>query len=104
MKLLKFYLVLSISILLLASCGTVKEGFKNQKKSSTDEFLVEKKLPLVMPPDYKNLPIPDEDKLKKENNDIKSLILKSKNDKVKENLDNQDLSFEAEILKKIKKD
>ena len=32
----------------------------NQKKSSTDEFLVEKKSPLVMPPDYNELPIPKE--------------------------------------------
>ena len=32
----------------------------NQKKRSTDEFLVEKKSPLVMPPDYNELPIPKE--------------------------------------------
>ena len=29
----------------LSSCGTIKEGFTNQKKNSSDEFLVEKKSP-----------------------------------------------------------
>ena len=30
----------------------MKDGFSNQKKNNSDEFLVEKKSPLVMPPDY----------------------------------------------------
>ena len=37
-----------------------------KKKSSADEFLVEKKSPLVLPPDYNKLPLPD-DKIKDEN-------------------------------------
>ena len=37
-----------ISILALNSCGTIKEGFSSQKKNSIDEFLVEKKSPLVI--------------------------------------------------------
>ena len=50
MKLLKFFLILSLYIL-VSSCGTVKEAFTNQKKNSSDEFLVEKKSQLTMPPD-----------------------------------------------------
>ena len=50
-----FILVISIT---LQSCGTLKEGFKSQKKNSTDEFLVEKKSPLVMPPEFDELPMP----------------------------------------------
>ena len=46
-------------ILFLYSCSTIKEGFTNQKKTSSDEFLVEKKSPLVMPPDYNDLPVPE---------------------------------------------
>ena len=53
-------------ILFLYSCSTIKEGFTNQKKSSSDEFLVEKKSPLVMPPDYNDLPVPDQNKEKAE--------------------------------------
>ena len=45
MKNLKI-LILSNLFLFLLSCGTVKEGFSNQKKNNSDEFLVEKKTPL----------------------------------------------------------
>ena len=54
----KILLILSL-ILLLTSCGTAKKAFSNQKKNSSDEFLIEKKAPLVMPPDYGDLPIPE---------------------------------------------
>ena len=102
MKLFKFYIVISIAII-LSSCGTIRDGFSNQKKNNSDEFLVEKKSPLVMPPDYNELPIPNEEKVEKETNDIKSLISKSKQDEIDENSDKKSSSFEGSILKKIKK-
>ena len=40
--------------------SSVKRGLTGEKNQSTDEFLVKKKNPLVMPPDYANLPTPDE--------------------------------------------
>ena len=66
MKYFKIIILLVLSLLIF-SCGAVKEGFSNQKKNSSDEFLVEKKSPLVMPPDYNELPIPNtnEDNKKK---------------------------------------
>ena len=57
MRYLKILIILSSSLFLF-SCGGLKEGFTNQKKNNSDEFLVEKKAPLVMPPDYKELPKP----------------------------------------------
>ena len=102
MKLFKFFIIFGITII-LSSCGTIKNGFSNQKKNNSDEFLVEKKSPLVMPPDYNELPIPNEKKTEKDVKDIKSLILKSKQDEIKENLDKKSSSFESSILKKIKK-
>ena len=51
-------IILFCLISALYSCGTIKEGFTNQKKKSSDEFLVEKKSPLIMPPEYDDLPIP----------------------------------------------
>ena len=102
MKLFKLFIAISIAIT-LSSCGTVKDAFSNQKKNNSDEFLVEKKSPLVMPPDYNELPLPNEEKMKKETKDIKSLISKSKQDEIKENLDEKSSSFENSILKKIKK-
>ena len=101
MKLFKFYIVISI-VIFLSSCGSIKEGFTNQKKNSSDEFLVEKKSPLIMPPDYNELPIPNEEKIEKETNDVRSLISKSKNDEIKENLDEKSSIFESSILEKIK--
>ena len=102
MKLFKFYIAISIAII-LSSCGTIKNGFSNQKKNNSDEFLVEKKSPLVMPPDYNELPIPNEEKIEKETKDIKSLITKSKQVEINEDLNKKNSSFEGSILKKIKK-
>ena len=102
MKLFKFYIATSI-VLILSSCGTIKDGFSNQKKNNNDEFLVEKKSPLVMPPEYNELPIPNEEKIEKKTKDIKSLLSKSKQSEINENLDEKNSSFEGSILKKIKK-
>ena len=101
MKQFKFYIVLSI-VIFLSSCSSIKKGFVNEKKDNSDEFLVEKKSPLVMPPDYNELPIPKEENVEKETNDIKSLISKTKNDEIKENLDVKNSTFDSSILEKIK--
>ena len=100
MEQFKFYIILSIAIF-LSSCSTLKEGFTNQKKNNSDEFLVEKKSPLVMPPNYNELPIPNEENSSKETNDIKSLITKSRNDNKLEAVDS-DNDLEQSILDKIK--
>ena len=42
------------------SLDSVKRGLTGQKRNSTDEFLIQKKDPLILPPDYENLPSPDE--------------------------------------------
>ena len=102
MKQHKTYIVIFIAIF-LSSCGTLKEGFTNQKKNNTDEFLIEKKSPLVMPPDYNELPIPDEENIENDSNEIKSLISKSKNIESEKKLDEKKSTFENSILKKIKK-
>ena len=76
MKKFKVFTIM-IYMLFFSSCSSIKEGFTNQKKNSSDEFLVEKKSPLVMPPDYNELPVPNEKK-NQENIDeksIKSLII-----------------------------
>ena len=102
MKKFKFFILLNF-VLLVYSCSSVKEGFTNQKKNSSDEFLVEKKSPLVMPPDYKELPIPNQNnkEQKKNENKIQELI----QIKEKENSENleSDETFENLLLKKIKK-
>lgn len=51
-------------IFLAASCAntydSVKRGITGEKAKTIDEFLIKKKDPLILPPDYENLPTPDE--------------------------------------------
>ena len=50
-------------IFFVTSCetmGSVKRGLTGEKRVSTDEFMIKKKDPLIMPPDYENLPTPEE--------------------------------------------
>ena len=53
----------------ITSCETmnsIKRGLTGEKKLSTDEFMIEKKDPLIMPPDYENLPTPEDRETAKE--------------------------------------
>ena len=77
------YLILSLIFFgSLTSCGAIKDGFSLQKKDNTDEFLVEKKNPLKLPPNFDELPVPksfkdaDEEQKDKE---IKKLLTNSEN-------------------------
>ena len=90
-------------ILLLYSCGTVKEGFINQKKKSNDEFFVEKKSPLVVPPDYNELPIPNENNNieDKDKNKIENLVKNKDGTELSDNTD-ENINFEESLLEKIK--
>ena len=106
MNLFKIFLLLNL-ILFLFSCGTAKKAFTNQKKNSSDEFLVEKKSPLVMPPDYDDLPVPksseNNDKKKNSNNKIQDLITNNENKNTDSLNDNtQGDSFEKSLFEKIK--
>ena len=93
--------ILLIILFFLSSCGTIKEGFTNQKKKSTDEFLVEKKSPLVMPPNFSDLPIPNQTKEidQKKDDNFKSLITEN-TDNIDEELTDSDI--QGSILSKIK--
>ena len=97
-------LILFNLILFLYSCSSIGEGFSNNKKNSSDEFLVEKKSPLVMPPDYNDLPIPktDEENSKIKENEIKKLLTDKGNDSSTDDLSKESSSFEEKLLKKIK--
>ena len=103
-KIYKFPAIV-VLILVLNSCGTVKEGFSSQKKNSIDEFLVEKKSPLVMPPDFNKLPLPKQTNQVTENEgdkDIKSLLTDNKDTDLENQNTNQNTNFENSILEKIK--
>ena len=91
-------------ILFFSSCSSMKEGFSNQKRNNSDEFLVEKKSPLITPPDYNDLPVPSSnDKPLNDNNAIKSLISNENDKDIKNNnLKELNKNFEESLIEKIK--
>ena len=99
-------LILIYLTLLFTSCSTLKEGFINQKKNSSDEFLVEKKSPLVMPPDYDELLAPKQSEETSQigENKIKKLV--KTNDSIEDTsgeTKKNGESFDQVIINKIKK-
>ena len=103
MNKLKKFILLNF-VLLLVSCGTMQSAFQSQKKYNTDEFLVEKKSPLVMPPEFNELPIPEEIEAQKDinENEFKSLVIQD-NQEIKFNEKDINKNFEELLLDKIKK-
>ena len=66
-KNIKFLLLIILSSMLLTNCGSVKKAFDPQNKNNSEEFLVEKKSPLSIPPSFKELPVPSNEKADIEN-------------------------------------
>jgi len=99
--------IIFIIVISLTSCQSAKDALTLKKKSNADEFLVEKKSPLVLPPDYGKLPLPvdEQEKLndKKNQDEINILLGTNENSKTtSSNLDKNSSSIENYILKKIK--
>jgi len=102
-KNIKFSFLLIVSTILLSNCGSVQKAFDPQNKNTSEEFLVEKKSPLSIPPSFEELPVPSNEKIDKENqtNNIESLIIEKNNNEKLENVES-DKDFEQSILDKIK--
>ena len=85
----------------LVSCAntfdSVKRGLTGAKKTSADEFLVIKKDPLILPPDFENLPTPDEGPILLEESSIFENILEGDGEEDSP----ESKSVESSILKKI---
>ena len=58
MKKTKTLFAFFLSILFLNACSAISEGMSEGKRKGSDEFLVEKKAPLVLPPSFGELPLP----------------------------------------------
>ena len=99
------YLLTVFSI--LSGCQNVKDGLTGNKRSNSDEFLVEKKNPLTLPPEYENLPKPksseDYNETDEENN-LESILGKQSNKIKKQSKVKQtSSSLEKSIIEKIRK-
>ena len=106
----KFFKIIKLLSFLffLYSCGSVGEALQGTKRSDQgDEFLIDKKNPLVMPPDFDKLPTPGEANIKStkdlatDQSNIKSLLKKNSNGEIISSND-ESTSIESSILKKIK--
>ena len=64
----------------LISCGgweSFESAVSGKKKVTTDEYLIKKKDPLILPPDYDKLPLPESKKSDiEESNRIESILNK----------------------------
>jgi len=87
-------------LIFLTSCAnswdSVKRGLTGTKKNSADEFLVKKKDPLILPPDFENLPTPEDRDIALEEDSIFQNTLE-----VSEGDTSTSKSVESSILKKI---
>ena len=96
----------SLILIFLSACQAAKDGLTQQKRSNADEFLVEKKNPLVLPPSFGDLPTPDDNKIKQQNNDetndIKNLLSKDGSTTSQTSKTTGPSNIESSVLEKIK--
>ena len=110
MKKYNYPIFLLFFLLIFSGCQDVKKGFSGKKIDQGEEFLVIKKNPLVVPPDFEKMPIPkneieESNSIEVENNqdnDFKKL-LKTQDQNV-DVLDSRENSgnLEKKIIDKIK--
>ena len=91
----------------LSGCQSVKDGLTGKKQNNSDEFLVKKKNPLSLPPDFENLPEPITLNKNDDKNDteisLKEILSKNVNTKSTVSASETSIgSLEKNILEKIK--
>ena len=102
-KVSKFFLVFTILIFLKGcgnSWGEFKETMSGQKVTNSDEFLIKKKDPLVLPPEYEKLPLPKTGKQKSNANTIETVL---KSNKTNNNNSKVSTDLENMILEELRK-
>ena len=96
-----------LSLIFLYSCTGLTDALENKKRSeNSDEFLVEKKNPLTVPPDMNELPVPLDQEEQKSNEDdstdIKKVLqINETQESIDENSDGENKNLEQSILEKI---
>ena len=105
MKKNKIFLIL-IACLTLTACQSVKDGLTGAKSENSDEFLVQKKNPLVLPPKYLKLPKPKDSLTEDEKNTLSQADLEIQKildiDQSEEAPSTQSGKAEEFVLKNIK--
>jgi hypothetical protein len=110
MKKTNYPIFLLIFLLIVSGCQDVKKGLSGKNIDQGEEFLVIKKNPLVVPPDFEKMPIPKNEieksnSIKVENNqdsDFKKLLkTQDQNVDVSDSRENTG-DLEKKIIDKIK--
>ena len=100
------FLFFIVIYFLLASCNSwdsVKRGLTGKKLNQTDEFLVKKKDPLTLPPDFENLPAPSEEVFLEEQTSVSFIEKKLKKISEDEGISSSgSSSTEESILEQIR--
>ena len=99
---MKKFLIYFLILIPLFGCESAKEGFTLKKKNNSDEFLIEKKNPLVMPPKYGELPVPgdfENQGIGGDEDEFEKIITNSKNDKTQKII--KKTNIEKSVLDKI---
>ena len=92
-------------LFITTSCQGVKDALQGKKYESSDEFLVIKKNPLVLPPNFNDLPTPkdvaDNNQIEIIQDEIEDLLssIKDNNEEVEESSSSSDT--ESFVLEKI---
>ena len=101
----KKIIIFLFSMLFLFSCSGAKDALQGKKRSeNSDEFLVEKKNPLTVPPDIDELPVPldQEEAQTDDQEDIKKVLKIDENKSTNSESGNENQnSLEKSILEKI---
>ncbi len=99
------FLILILSVLM--GCQSLKEGLEGNKKSkNAEEFLINKKNPLVLPPDFSKLPSPKnekEDDLPANGFEIEDILKKGTSKSNNQTKFKSGSSLEKSIIERIKK-
>jgi|TARA_B110000027_G_scaffold117613_1_gene129056 hypothetical protein len=106
-KLARNILYLILILFSFSACQSVKDGLTGNKKSNSDEFLVEKKNPLVLPADFDKLPEPKtlitNGASREEEIDLKTILTKKNTlQSTESTTKSSSSSVEKSVLEKIK--
>ena len=99
----KNFIILLSALLFLTSCTGFKKAITGEKKKSGDEFLVIKKKPLTLPPDFTDLPNPEEEDITQEEDSVEVQNLLKSISKNNKNSTKTSKGLENSILEKINK-
>ena len=96
-----------VVVFLVTSCGntmdSVTRGMTGAKSKSTDEFLVQKKDPLVLPPNYEDLPLPSGEQAEEEEEEVFSFEKTLNKTSTTESESSTASTTEESILQQIRK-